>query len=157
MQHEIWIANKYVSNPSTDSGKTRIPVLQVKNPDSTICEAISNDNKSEILARTFFPHPPPTSSVPKDFEYPDPATPFTPITMEHIEQAISNTSPYKAPGPDRLCNIIFKCNSGQLTPYLLYIFRAVFTLKTYYEPWRDFTTVVLHKPGKADYSAPKAY
>lgn len=156
-QREMWIANKYVSNPSTDGGKTRIPVLQVKNADGTTHEAISNDDKSEILARTFFPPPPPTSSVPEDFEYPDPAAPFTPITTEHIEQAISNTSPYKAPGPDGICNIVFKRSSAQLTPYLLYIFRAVFTLKTYYEPWRDFTTVVLRKPGKVDYSAPKAY
>jgi len=34
---------------------------------------------------------------------------------------------------------------------------AVFTLKTYYEPWRESITVILQKPGKPDYTVPKAY
>jgi hypothetical protein len=34
---------------------------------------------------------------------------------------------------------------------------VVITLNTYYKPWREFTTVVLRKPGKADYTIPKVY
>jgi hypothetical protein len=37
------------------------------------------------------------------------------------------------------------------------IFRAVFELNTYYDPWREFTTIVLRKPGKPSYEIPKAY
>jgi hypothetical protein len=39
----------------------------------------------------------------------------------------------------------------------LHLFQAVFTLRTYYEPWKHFITVVLRKPGKPDYEVPKAY
>ena len=30
-------------------------------------------------------------------------------------------------------------------------------MNTYYDPWREFTTVVLRKPGKPSYEVPKAY
>ncbi|KAG2335807.1 hypothetical protein BDR05DRAFT_844096, partial [Suillus weaverae] len=113
--------------------------------------------KSTLLAGTFFPPPPANNTIPEDYEYPDPIVPFKKITEEHIEDAIRNTSPYKAPGPDSICNIVFKWNAETLAPYLHHLFNAVFTLCTYYEPWREFTTVVLQKPGKADYTIPKAY
>ena len=41
--------------------------------------------------------------------------------------------------------------------HLLHIFQAIFTLQTYYEPWKHFTMVVLRKPGKPNYEVPKAY
>ena len=42
---------------------------------------------------------------------------------------------------------------GRLTT----IYRAILNLNTYYDPWREFTTVVLRKPGKPSYEVPKAY
>ena len=44
-----------------------------------------------------------------------------------------------------------------IADYLLHIFQAVFTLRTYYEPWKHFTTIILRKPGKPDYEILKAY
>jgi hypothetical protein len=114
-------------------------------------------DKSKALAQAFFPPPPATSTVPQGFNYPDPVMPFAPITEEQIERAIANTSSYKAHGPDGICNIVFKRASSILTPYLTFLFNAVFTLNTYCNSWREFTTVVLRKPGKADYTVPKAY
>ena len=156
-QCDIWTANKYVTAPSSDGGKARIPVLQVRNADGTTTEAISNDNKSIALAKAFFPPPPATDSTPENYAYPEPIAPFTPIEEEDIERTISGTSPYKAPGPDGICNIVLKRCSSMLTPYLCHLFNAVFTLRTYYAPWRKFTTVVLRKPAKSDYSILKAY
>lgn len=49
------------------------------------------------------------------------------------------------------------CNTTLLKPHLLELFNSVFTLRTYYDPWREFTTVVLCKPGKPDYTITKAY
>ena len=37
------------------------------------------------------------------------------------------------------------------------IYRAIIDLKIYYEPWQEFTTVVLRNPGKPSYETPKAY
>ena len=71
-------------------------------------------------------------------------------------QAINNLSPYKAPGPDGVANIVFQC-CRILTNYLLPLFNAAVNLRTYYDPWKESITVILCKPGKPDYSVPKAY
>lgn len=84
-------------------------------------------------------------------------TPFKSIEEDDVRHAIVDTSPYKAPGPNGICNIVFKRNAPALIPYLTHLFNAVFTLHTYFDPWKELTTVVLRKPGKADYLIPKAY
>lgn len=70
--------------------------------------------------------------------------------------AIKRLSPYKAPGPDGIANIVSQC-CRQLTDYFLPLFNAAVKLCTHYEPWKESITVILRKPGKPDYSAPKAY
>ncbi|KAJ8579809.1 hypothetical protein M405DRAFT_699477, partial [Rhizopogon salebrosus TDB-379] len=114
--------------------------------------------KSAMLANTFFPPPPSSSSVLDGFEYPAPVPTPQPIMEDQLKRSIMKLSPYKAPGLDGICNIVFKCCTNLLLPWhLLQLFRAVFTLKTYCAPWRDFTTVVLRKPGKPDYTVAGAY
>jgi hypothetical protein len=156
-QHSVYMANHYILSPSADWGRTSIPVLKTKSADNMLNEATTNDQKSKALVETFFPPPPSTSTVPQDFAYPKPITSFKPIMEEQIERVITNTSAYKAPGPNGICNIVFKHTSELLMPYLFHLFNAVFKLKIYFDPWREFTTVILRKPGKADYSIPKAY
>jgi ribonuclease HI len=151
--NEIWTANKYLTASAGDGGLSRIPTL--KRPDGSTAD--TNEEKSTALAQAFFPPPPATSSVPEDFEYPDAVPTPTPLTLDQLQRSILKLSPYKAPGPDGICNIVFSRCANLLQPYLLHLFRAVFSLDTYYEPWRDFTTVVLRKPGKSDYTVTKAY
>jgi len=76
---------------------------------------------------------------------------------EEVRTAIANTSPFKAPGPDEICNAVFKNCNELLDPYLTQLFNAVIALDTYFDPWHEFTTVVLRKPDKPDYTIPKAY
>ena len=103
-----------------------------------------------------FPPPPNESTVPADYLYPESAEKWTEITHEQLMQAINNLSPYKAPGPDGVANIVFQC-CRILTNYLLPLFNAAVNLRTYYDPWKESITVILCKPGKPDYSVPKAY
>ena len=152
----IWIAHKYISNPGGDGGKTRIPMLKRTGPDGLVNQAMTNKEKSAILAQALFPPPPNESTVPTDFLYPDPAERWSEITHEQLTQAINNLSPYKVPGPDGVANIVFQhCSS--LIDYILPLFNAVVNLRTYYDPWKESITVILRKPGKPDYSVPKAY
>jgi len=37
------------------------------------------------------------------------------------------------------------------------IYKAIFKHRLSYKPWKTFTTVILHKPGKPRYDVPKAY
>ena len=154
--NDLWTANAYIVNPGGDGGKTRIPTLKGRDQEGHEIVASSNEEKSALLARTLFPEPPPTSSVPPDYAYPEPVEKWTDITENQLTLAINKLSPLKAPGPDGIANIVFqKCRI--LADYLLPLFNAAINLRTYYDPWKESTTVILRKPGKPDYSAPKAY
>ena len=153
---DVWTAHRYIKTPPGDGGRTRIPTLNGKADDGTPIIATTNQEKGELLAKTLFPPPPESSSVPADFNYPDPAEKWTPITREHLVEAIRKLNRSKAPGPDGIANIVFK-KCPILVDRLLPIFNATLQLDTYYEPWRESTTVIIRKPGKPDYSIPKAY
>ena len=154
--NDLWIANAYIVNLGGDGGKSRIPTLKGKDQEGQELLASTNEEKSALLARSLFPDPPPLSSVPPDYNYPDEVESWTDITADQLTMAIDKLSPLKAPGPDGVANIVFqKCRS--LTDYLLHLFNAAVSLRTYYDPWRESTTVILRKPGKPDYSIPKAY
>ncbi|KAA1478016.1 hypothetical protein DENSPDRAFT_787504, partial [Dentipellis sp. KUC8613] len=154
---DIWTANRYISCPSTDGGKTRIPSLSVVQPDGTVQSITDNNRKSEVLARAFFPPPPPTSSIDPNFVYPTPLQNPGVITTDQIRRHASKLSPYKASGPDGIPNIVLTRCIEQIINYLYYIFEATFALNVYYDPWREFTTVVLRKPNKPRYDLAKAY
>ena len=153
---DIWTAHNYIKTSPGNGSRTCIPTLKGKNRNGEDFTVTTNKEKGDLLTRMLFPPPPDVSSVPADFTYPDPVDKWAPITREHLNKAIQNLSLYKAPGPDRIANIVFKRGTS-LTDHLLPLFNAVFMLKTYYEPWRESITVILRKPGKPDYSIPKAY
>ena len=157
MDTDLWTAHQYINSTPGDGGRARIPTLVGKDAQGNAKTAATNEEKGEMLAKMLFPPPPDVSSVPANPAYPAPVEQWTPITHEQLTKAISNLSPYKAPGPDGVANIVFKRCTAILTDHLLPVFNAVFTLKMYYEPWRESITVILRKPGKPDYSTPKAY
>ena len=154
--NDLWIANRYITNPAGDGGRSHIPTLKTSDAEGNVSLAASNEDKSEVFASTLFPPPPQRSTVPPGFNYPEPAAAWSEITAAQLCKSISNLSPYKVPGPDGIANIVFqRCPS--LQPYLVFLFNAVFSHRTYYDPWRESVTVILRKPGRPDYSAPKAY
>jgi hypothetical protein len=52
--------------------------------------------------------------------------------------------------------VIQKC-ADLILDHLYYIFQGTVGRGYYYKPWRESITVILCKPGKPDYSVPKAY
>jgi len=155
--NEIWTANKYIRDPVGDGGSPRIPTLRTHNAEGEAVEINNNEDKAKLFARTFFPPPPPRSTVPEGFVYPEPLPDPPQITKAQIERQICRLSPYKAYGLDEIANVVLQKCLDLLIAYLLFIFRAVLSLGTYYAPWRDFTTVVLRKPGKPSYETAKAH
>lgn len=99
---DIWTANKYIAAPASDGGSSRIPELKYQDcgADKT---ANVNQDKSEILAKTFFPSKPPDYGNEVGLrEYPEPACGTHKITKEQIRKQIKRLRPYKAPGPDKI-------------------------------------------------------
>ena len=101
---DIWTAHKYTSTPAGDGGKSRIPVLKLTR-NGQEQTASSNDEKSSMLAKSFFPPRPPNDS-PLHFVYPKPICDFDPISREQIRRKLAKLKPYKAPGPDGIPNIV---------------------------------------------------
>ena len=152
---DIWTAHKYTSSPAGDGGKSRIPILKSTHNGQEV-NVTSNEEKSKLLAKTFFPPKPPVDT-PIQFVYPKPIRDNNPISREQIRRQLAKLKPYKAPGPDGIPNIVLTKCADTLVDRLYYIYKAIIDQGVYYEPWRTSTTVVLRKPGKPRYDNPKAY
>ena len=115
-----------------------------------------NKEKSHMLAKMMFP-PKLVDCSPPDDDYKDQLPPLCDITKNPIHRNIARLSPYKAPGPDGIPNVMLKWSADIIMPYLIQIFRAALKLGVYAEQWREITPCVLRKPGKPRYDIPKAY
>ncbi|KZT20459.1 hypothetical protein NEOLEDRAFT_1028441, partial [Neolentinus lepideus HHB14362 ss-1] len=116
----------------------------------------TNEDRAQQLANSFFPQPPAHSLVDPDTAPPLPISKFRPATRTRIKRALASLDPHKAPGPDGIKNIVLMKCTDIIIDRLYYLFRAVFDLDTYYPPWREWHTVVLRKPGRADYGLTKS-
>jgi hypothetical protein len=158
MVDDIWTANKYIKSPVGDGGISRIPTIRTRNAEGIETAANDNEEKARIFAKTFFPPPPngPALNVEQD-DYPDPLQDPPLPTKQQIEKTIRRLPSYKAPGPDGIPNIVLQKCFDLIADHLLYIYQAILTLERFYDPWREFTTIVLKKPDKPNYEVPKAY
>ena len=156
---DLWTAHRYVTAPTGDGGKTRIPDLEVTTK-SGENKASNNEEKSQMLAKTFFPQKPDAreESAQREREpEEEPICKADTITRDQIKRALARLKPYKAPGPDGIPNIVLARCADVLTDRLWYIYTAMWDRNMYYGPWKEFTTVVLRKPRKPKYNTPKAY
>ncbi|KAJ3560528.1 hypothetical protein NPX13_g9271 [Xylaria arbuscula] len=120
-------------------------------------KAIKAEEKAQLLRETFFPIPPDADLDDiNNATYTD-QIPMPPITTNEVECAIQATPPLKAPGPDGIPNLILKRALPHIKFHLTRIFNHSLTLGHCPEHFRKSTTVVLRKPGKDNYTVPKAY
>jgi ribonuclease HI/exonuclease III len=154
---DIWTANKYLKSPVGDGGTSRIPTIRTRDQEGNTTEISNNEDKARTFAKTFFPPAPQREMEEAPPEYPDPL-PNPPLpSKRQIDRIIRKLSPFKAPGPDGIPNVVLQKSYNLIADYLSYIYQAVFDLDTFYDPWREFTTIVLKKPDKPNYEIPKAY
>lgn len=151
-QAGLWKVVKWAKNRH-DAAPTCTPTLT--KPDGELAQR--PEEKAEALRQSFFPPPPEADlSDIEGYEYPPPIE-GPDITIPEIERAIRRASPNKAPGADGITNGILHQTLDILLPSLCTLFNA--SLQQGYCPkhFKDTVTVVLRKPGKDDYTQPKAY
>ena len=153
---DLWTAHRIVSSSYGDGGKTRIPVLTYKDGEETRT-ASTNKEKGRALARNFFPAKPRSDNSLAGHKYPKACSRAGKVTQEQIHAQLKKLKPYKAPGPDGIPNIVLTRCADVIVDRLFYIFQAMLEKGIMYKPWKEFTTVVLRKPGKSSYSTPKSY
>ncbi|KAJ6118425.1 reverse transcriptase [Penicillium samsonianum] len=80
------------------------------------------------------------------------------ITSEEVMHAIQRSASYKAPGPDGIPNAALKkAIEIPNIMFLTHLFNECLRLGYCASHFRESTTVILRKPGKSDYTIPKAY
>lgn len=108
----IWNFHRYATSNPTEQIHTRITTLQDPQPAPEANTTDTQDNKwkSQLLYKTFFCPPPDNNFIDPNYEYEPPICEFRPITDQQIHRAIARLGPHKAPGPNRISNIVFiKC------------------------------------------------
>ena len=151
-QSGLWKLVKWAKNRH-NAPQACTPVL-VK-PDGELVQ--QPEEKAEVLRQSFFP--PPCQADLSDvrrYEYPPPIE-CPDITLAEVEKAIRRASPNKAPGPDGITNWILHQTLDFLLPSLCTLFNACLRLGYCPSHFKDTITVALRKPGKDDYTQPKAY
>jgi hypothetical protein len=104
-----------------------------------------------------FPKKLKTSFTPTNQQYMDQLSLNGGITQEQLRWHLNKLSPYKATRTDEIPSIVLKKCTDLITPYLLQIYRAVFTLQLYIDSWHEIITCILRKLGKPKYNVPKSY
>ena len=81
---------------------------------------------------------------------------FPHITMQEVDKALKSTSPYKAPGLDRIKAICLRDATNKFKRRMLSVFNA--SLKIQFQPaeWKEAILVLIPKPGKK-HSHPSGY
>ena len=144
----LWAAARWRRGRSI----TRIPPLISANGSLTEDPA----GQATALGDRFFNASPPTvePSQPDD-PPPLPIREWPPIIDEDIKIALSGTANGSAPGRSginyKLLKWAFEASPSRFTT----IFNSALSLG--HHPWKDAKVIVLPKPGKPDYSKPKAY
>jgi len=86
----IWSTHHYASGDPTDGGKTRVPMLKLGiHEDGMTNKAVSNEEKDEAFAETFFSTPEVETPPSNDYEYPTLKFTFSPITNLQITRVIA--------------------------------------------------------------------
>ena len=129
--------------------------------DATTAE--TDEDKANMLRGGFFPVPPEpisghksnqsaekvaTSKVPKELPR---------IIEEEIQQAVFRSNPKKAPGVDEITFEMWKRLLQYIGPWIHWLYQTSVDLGYVPKSWRTARIVALKKPGKADYTIPKAY
>src|ERR1700709_2313532 len=129
-------------------------MLALKNTNGS--SASTTPPKSQLLDSTFSPPPPPNPITPASVP-PQSVGKFEKYSQKRILETIAKSKPYKAPGPDGIPNVVLINCANLISSHLEAIYDAIFAHDIYPSSWKQFTTIVLRKPGKPDYTNPNAY
>ena len=133
------------------SGK--IPAIQ--DEDTSLAQTF--EQKTKALRNKLFPAPPDSPLLNWDQHREDRKWDWPRLTLDEVERACCRPSKGKAPGSDginwKMIEHAYRANQG----IFVQVYSILFNIG--YQPrcWRQATGIVLKKPGKPDYSQPKAY
>ena len=142
----VWKATPYLERTNNYAC---IPALKVGDN-----EYADNAGKAQALLASFFPTTVPPN--PEMIVAPEEIA-WEPITEWEVASALNRAKKNTAPGRDGLPTLVWR----ELWPYvstrITQVFSASVRLAYFPTQWKTAKIVVLRKPGKDDYTTPKAY
>lgn len=156
-ERTMWNAHKYVTGDPTDGSASKTLALKKKKENGTVTYTENDEEKANLLFRTFFPDIGEYQKPPTNYKYPPSKFEFREITDTQIHKAIERLKPYKAPGSNGIPNVVLKKTAQLIVPIIGPLFRATFRIGYFPQEWKDSEIIVLRKPGKPDYAEPNAY
>jgi hypothetical protein len=120
--------------------------------------ATTIEEKANLLRNTAFAQP--KEAILENLEgysYPEPLQTLEELTEDEISKAGLRALPDNAPGPDGIPNRVIHLLIRQRIALLSPLFQACWKQGYHPKAFHIAQTVFLQKPGKADYTTPKAY
>jgi endonuclease/exonuclease/phosphatase family metal-dependent hydrolase len=135
-------------------GRRSNVIPPLRTPDGTV-SGLHSDMSASLRTRFFPPNPIVVSR--EQHTDPPPCHPRAhhPITHGEIHACLKDASPSSAPGPSGLSYRFLQWAFAAAPERFIRLYNACLDMGTH--PWKEADVVVIPKPGKPDYSAPKAY
>ena len=120
--------------------------------------ATEHSEKCAILRDALLPPPPDLPHIqPPTLDPLETDFPWTSVTRNEVRESIRSAAPYNAPGPSGLAGIAWKWAYEAFPDEIYHLIAKSMDLGFHPRIFHDSMTVILQKPGKPDYSIPKAY
>lgn len=132
---------------------TKLPTMQKENGEL----AQSFEEKSKALKTKLFPAPPESPSLDWNQHQEDGKWDWPKLSSDEVERACCRPSKGKAPGSDEIDWKMIEHAYGANKKLFVQVYSIFFDIGYQPKCWRKATGIVLKKPGKPDYSQPKAY
>lgn len=115
--------------------------------------ASTHTAKANVFACCFFSEVPDAdlNDIPH-MQHPEPIPGLTPSTTDEIARILASIESWKAPGPDGIPNGFLKAMGSPLVEALRTLTEACWNWQYHPQLFKHAKTVVLHKPGKKNYS-----
>jgi hypothetical protein len=148
----IWKAARYAKGANATAS---IPDL--KDGEHEYC---TDEEKAGVLMSTFFPkQPDPVQAGERprqqSAQRENPTWPL--LTKHEVKRAIFKSSPDKSPGSDGITFRVWRELWPAVGDHILWLYSNSLDLGHVPKAWKIAKIVTIRKPGKADYTAPKAF
>src|SRR6266487_1374936 len=139
--------------------KGNIPTLAPQFPDLTIPQGLATtfQARAQALQQRFFPIPPdPNLSDIEGYNYLEPFVQDQ-ITINNVKQAVKAPYLLKAPSITGIPHLVIQESLEVTALVLTTLFQACIDQGYHPKEFKQACTIVLQKPGKADYTLPENY
>lgn len=149
---DIWDVNRWTKgirqypSPAIQRGDGREPAVQHR-------------DKCQTLRDTLFQPPPPLPgvSMPDLTSAREGDIPFHEVSQSEVRSAIFDAAPQKVPGPNKIPAVALQWAWETVESEVFSLIAGCIRVGHHPEIWHESIAVALRKPGKPDYTLPRAY